>query len=68
MRERAREPKCDKAAEWSLCRRGFGENAGSAVYNHLGLKGRKEGRLAGRRAEPLMPSFHNIEKNAHSPH
>lgn len=36
--------------------RGFMENAVSAAGNHLGLNGRKEGRLVGRRAVPLMPS------------
>jgi hypothetical protein len=39
------------------CKRGFRENAGSAVCNHLGLKGRKEGRLVGKRPGPLMPSI-----------
>lgn len=47
----------DKAAEWSRSGRGWRGRTGSAVGNHLGLKGRKEGRLVGRRAGPLMPSI-----------
>lgn len=39
------------------CKRGFRGDAGSAGCNHLGLKGRKEGRGVGKRPGPLMPSI-----------
>lgn len=54
--ERARGPSVTRQPSGARVREAPGKNAASAVGNHLGLSGRKEGRLVGRGAGPLMPS------------
>lgn len=66
--ERARGPSVTRQPSGDRVRRGFRENTASAVGNHLGLNGRKEGRKIGWQESWAFEAFCNTEKKAPSSH